>query len=211
MSDTITPTQVSELVDHYKQWTIGADHAGQVLPKSHFEDAPERSYNLKNKALRKFLQYENQNWGINLGWTDDASPETGKRVARWFFTRRTGSGPVTYGETIALANGHGESFLHYAERDRGINLNWSREPVFEWRLLGGKPGQPVERGRYLAIYNLKAALFFCYFDRNLGGDIGWSDSSRWEEQASDKIKSLLKEYGEDLVKKAVLAALAGGA
>lgn len=89
-------------------------------------------------------------------------------------------------------------------------VDWSAAPVFEWQLLGGAPGEPLDRGEYLAIYNLKPALFFCYFDRNLGGDIGWSDSERWEGQLGTELKQLLKEYGEEAIKKAVVSALSGG-
>jgi hypothetical protein len=208
MTDKITPDQVSELVDEYKQWNIGSDKAGQVLSKARFQDAPDRSYNLKNRVPIKFLQYEEQNWGINLGWTDDASPDTAKRVARWFFTRSgAGNGPVTYSETIALANGTGDSWLHYSERPRGINLDWSSRPVFEWQLLGRKAGEPVQRDQYLAIFNKKANLFFVHFDRDAGGNIGWSDSKSWADQIGGKIKDAIREYGEEAVKSAVMAAL----
>ena len=200
--------QIAELAEKYKQWNIGADESGQVLPKTSFEQHPERSYNLKNRRPRKFLQYEHQTWGINLGWTDDASPETGKRVARWFFTR-TGdrTGPVVFGEKIALANGTGDSWLHYAERSVGINLSWSARPVFEWTVLGGTAGQPIPRGDYLAVYNQRIRLFFVYFNRDIGADLGWSDSKSWLEQLGDKFLDLVSEYGAEVVEKAIHAYL----
>jgi hypothetical protein len=207
---------VSALAATYVQWVVGANQAGQVLPKVRFADSPSRRYSLENTGNRKFLQYEEQEWGINLGWTDDASPQTERRVARWFFARRsTSSGPVQFGEHIALANGSGKSFLRYAERSRGINLEWSESPVHEWRLLGGTAGTPVSRGRPLAIYNTRNGQFFRRFDRNLGADVGWSDSKRWEDQAwdeitgalKDQIADLVKQYGDDALKAAVVAAL----
>jgi hypothetical protein len=204
----VPPAAVADLAAKFKQWTVGSDAPGDVLPKSRFGDHPERSYNLKNRAPRKFLQYEEQDFGINLGWTNDAEPATAKRVARWFFATSTGGDrPVRYGDKIALANGTGDSFLHYADRSWGINLDWSRTPVFEWQLLGGSAGQPVHRSDYLAIYNLKTKNFWLYFDRNVGGDIGWDDSKRWGTQLGDKAEQLLKEYGEEALKAAVLAAL----
>lgn len=42
MTDKITPDEVSELVDRYKQWNIGSDKDGQVLPKARFQDAHRR-------------------------------------------------------------------------------------------------------------------------------------------------------------------------
>jgi hypothetical protein len=207
--DSITADQVLELVNQYKQWSIGSNEAGGVYSKAHFDDHPDRSYNLKNKLTERFLQYEEQNWGINLGWTENASAETAKRVSRWFFARQEGTGgPVRYGETIALANGKGRSFLHYEGRPRGINLDWSNPPIFEWQVLGGKTGSPVQRGSHVAIFNVKVHEFFTYFDRNLGGDIGWSDSERWGDILTGKLKDLVQKYGDDAVKAAVIAAMA---
>jgi len=202
-------SQVAELVTEYKQWTIGSDARGAVLSSAHFHDHPDRLYNLKNNKTRKFLQYEEQTLGINLGWTGDASPQTGERVSRWFFARREGTGgSVRYGETIALANGLGRSFLYYAPRQWGINLNWSNPPVYEWRLLGGPAGTVVQRNNYLAIYNTRVAEFFTYFDRNVGGNIGWSDSERWEDIFTGVLRDLIRKYGADVVKAAVVAAMA---
>jgi hypothetical protein len=202
-------TQVAALVADYQQWTIGSDATGAVLSSAHFHDHPDRLYNLKNSKTRKFLQYEEQTFGINLGWTGDASSQTGQRVSRWFFARREGTGgAVMYGETIALACGLGRSFLYYSGRQWGINLDWSNPPVYEWQLLGGPIGTAVQRNNYLAIYNTTVAEFFTYFDRNVGGNIGWSDSERWEDILPGPLKDLIKEYGPDVVKAAVIAAMA---
>jgi hypothetical protein len=207
MTDNLN-NQVAKLVDTYKQWNIGSDKAGRVFPKGRFDDFPDRSYNLKNRVPIKFLQYEEQTWGINLGWTDDAGPVTAKKVARWFFTRNgSADAPLKYGESFALANGTGDSWLHYSERTIGINLDWTGKPVFEWKILGGKAGQPVQRDHYLAIYNERIDLFFVHFDRDAGGNIGWSDSKSWADQIGDKLTKLLREYGEEAVKKAVISAL----
>jgi hypothetical protein len=207
-ADAVDATQVAELVAEYKQWTIGSDATGAVLSSAHFHDHPDRLYNLKNNKTRKFLQYEEQTVGINLGWTGDASPQTGERVSRWFFTRQEGTGgAVRYGETIALAYGLGRSFLYYTGRTWGINLDWSNPPVFEWQLLGGPTGTTVQRDSYLAIYNRKVGEFFTYFDRNVGGNIGWSDSERWEDILTGALRDLIRKYGADVVKAAVIAAM----
>ena len=60
--------------------------------------------------------------------------------------------------------------------------------MFEWKLLGGRVGTPVNAKNPVAIYNAKAGSagspgnFLIHFDRNVGGDIGWPDSKRWESQ-----------------------------
>lgn len=213
MSTTTTTTTIAEavtpLLSAYKQWIIGADASGPVLSKKSFERPPGRVYSVSNRVVHRFLQYEEQTVGINLGWTDDASAATGRNVARWFFAVRDLSlRPVNYGETIALANGTGNSFLKYSVRTWGINLTWSKDPVFEWQLLGGRRGQPLQQDRSLAIYNRKIKRFFVYFDRNVGGDIGWDDSMRWEDQLGDYLEDLIKDYGDDAVRAAILAGLA---
>jgi hypothetical protein len=209
MADQPTAAQVKPLVDQYLQWNIGSDKAGGVMSKANFDQHPERSYNLKNKLTRKYLQYEEQNWGINLGWTNDASAQTGKRVSRCFFARENGTGgPVNYGDALALGYGTHRSFLYYTGRPRGINLDWSGPPIFEWVILGGKTGSPVKRNTSVAILNRRVNEFFVYFDRNLGGEFGWSDSERWEEMLTGSLKDLVKKYGDDAVKWAIVTAMA---
>lgn len=192
--------EVAQAAESYKKWRIGANQRGEVKSKNRFDGHPEFNYSLKNMDTIKFLQYEEQTWGINLGWTDDASPETEKRVSRWFFTRQGDVGSaILYGEDIAFANGGGNSFLYYSERPRGINLDWSGVPRYEWQILGGPKGSVVNRDAPVAIYNSKQKLFFMYFDRNLGADIGWHDSKRWgvqlkkwgEQKAIEEIKKFL--------------------
>jgi len=190
------------LVDKYHQWILGPQAGGTVIrPQGQSHQYPDRYYYLKSKVPRKFLQYESQTWGINLGWTDDAAPDTGRRVARWFFMRKgTSERPIRYGETIAIAYENRERFIRYQKRDVGINLNWSDRPVYEWQILGGKQDDAVETQKWVAIVNLEAAVGgepFIYFDRTRGGDIGWPSSSTWGEQlkgaAWDEVKQMARE------------------
>jgi hypothetical protein len=196
---------VAQVITLYKQWVMGAGIpvAELVRPKNNFDSHPERNYSLKNRQYVKFLQHEHQKFGINLGWTDDATNETARKVARWFFTRQgQGDGPIKYGETIALANGGSPSFIRYEHRPVGINLAWSGTPVFEWKLLGGKIGDPVYTHQEFAICNEKAKAggeCFIYFDRTAGGDIGWPSSKTWEDVFGDAVKEQLeKAYGAAL-------------
>lgn len=188
---------VATEVDNLKQWTIGVQQAANfVLPKSSFAGPADRNYNLKNKMLRKYLQHEDQTFGINIGWTDDAEPQTGVKVARWFFTRKgKDNGPIRYGETIAIGNGGQPSFVRYDERTVGINLSFSDSPAFEWKILGGKFGDPVKTKELVALYNEKSEGGEClmYFDRNIGGDIGWPSTRRFEDQAKQMAFSALQK------------------
>ena len=182
----------SKAMAPYKQWMIGANKTGFVLTKRTWSGPADRNYNLKGTVIRKFLQYEKQGtWqGINLGWTKNASAQTATARSRWFVRRPWGkytdekganAVPLKYGERLALAWGAGDKpFIKYAKRNVGINLDWSKGPLYEWAILGGKPGDSVKRGEdFVIIYNLKHKRPLMYFDRTVGGDIGWPDSTRW--------------------------------
>jgi hypothetical protein len=201
MTDALSDEAV---LDELKQWYISSPaKPRQLLPKSTFEGPADRSYNLKDSKVRKFLQHEEQTYGINLGWTDDAEPETAKKVARWFFSRSAeGDRPLRYGETIAIGNGKKPSFIRYKERTVGINLDWSNTPVYEWKLAGGELGQPIDPRKYLAIYNQKGGEFLIFFDRTRGGDIGWPSSQTWGAQLTDELLEQAKEKGVELLLKA---------
>lgn len=186
---TTTNEDVAQLAREFTQWFLAGGKAGPVQPKATFAQNPERNFSLKGSVPRKFLQWEKQTFGINLGWTDNASPDTGKRVSRWFVDRPgTASGPIRYGELVSLGYGITPSFLHYAHRTVGINLDWSDNAVFEWKLLGGAIGAEINTRAPVAIYNSKAGSaaspgsFLMHFDRTVGGDIGWPDSRTWGEQ-----------------------------
>lgn len=185
-----------KLIGPYRQWMIGANHIGSLRPN--------KKYNLKGLVNRKFLQYEKQRVGINLGWTDNAHPNTAARRSRFIFSRKSPSaGPIRYGEPLALA-WHGKPFIKYKKRRFGINLNWSRTPSYEWVILGGRPGQPVMGGKdRVVIYNLKHQQPLIHFNRTAGGDIGWPDSRTWQRQVVNTIGKHMKI--ENVVKVLLIA------
>jgi hypothetical protein len=204
MTDVLSETQI---LDELKQWMFSnPSKPRQLLPKANFEGPADRNYDLKNKKVRKFLQHEVQDVGINLGWTDDAEPATAKKVARWFFTRKGGGNqPLAYGEIVAIGVGKKPSFIRNKERAIGVDLDWSDTPVFEWILGGGKAG-PINPNEYLAIYNQKAGEFFTFFDRTAGADIGWPSSKTWGKQLSEKV---IEEVKKEAVKALIEAAASG--
>lgn len=212
MTNTLSVDQaITKLAESYKIWVIGAGRKQPVLPQQAFREGSDHNYNLKGSPPRKYLQWEKQTFGINLGWTDDAEPATGRRASRWFFARQGNStGPVRYGERIALGYGGSPSFVQDEERSVGINLGWSKAPVFEWTLLGGADGSAVDCGDRLAIHNTRAGSprtpgVLIHFDRTVGGDIGWPDSQTWWDQAKDKLAGMAREA----VTKLVMAKLSG--
>lgn len=186
-----------ELVEAWKQWMLGPDPVS--VPA-----VPGVRYSLKNKR-EEFLQYESQDYGINLGFTDHKGDEaTGRKVAKFFFTRYGGSdGPLSYGETVAL--GWDKTYLRYAHRTFGINLDWSDQPVYEWQIHCGTLNGVVQTYEWFALVNVAAdpplGEPLIFFDRTVGGNLGWPSSQTW----SDKFKQ--EAWG--IAKKAAIGVLVG--
>jgi len=208
MDGTPSAAELQPLIDKYIQWDFSPNTAGPLLSKASFDDRPDRNVSLKCLEPNhvEFLIYEEQTFGINLGFSRDATANTEQAARRWFFARQEGNGgQITFGEKLALAEGIGRSFLYYTGRPFGINLDWSNPPVYEWQIVGGTVGSPVNRNTRVAIFNAKVGEFFVYFDRNIGAEIGWSDSERWEDQLTGELEALVKQYGEQVVKEAIVA------
>jgi len=129
MTETTT-SRAAEVAGYLKQWMFDPNHAHHPLrAKPGFTGRADRNTNLKNSRTRKFLQWEEQTFGINLGWTDDASPGTAIRVSRWFFTLPADdSSPIRYGQSIALGYGISPSYIYYAERPLALTSTGPRRP-----------------------------------------------------------------------------------
>ncbi|HLL65717.1 MAG TPA: hypothetical protein VK453_08200 [Micromonosporaceae bacterium] len=196
LRDRVSSQELDEAAELLKQWKILGSTTGPVQIGTR--------YQLKNRTIRKFLQYENQGsfGGINLGWTDDAEPATAQRVTHWRFVRAGGQGSLKYGEHVAIA--WKDDYIYYGDRTVGINLKWSDSPVQEWQVLGGLPGTPVQTSDWVSLFNTRseggAPLIF--FDRTRGGDIGWPGSRTWGEQ--------LKDLASETAKKAIVEYLKSG-
>lgn len=205
MAFALSAKQVASVVVPFREWMINANTPGFILPKSSWSLSADRNYSLKGLTPRKFLQSESQSFGINIGWTDNASAATEERSRRFFFTRQGNSdAPIVYGEKLAIGLGKSPSFIRYKSREFGINLDWSSKPVYEWVILGGTAGTPVRTGQdKVVIFNLTHQEPLMYFDRTVGGDIGWPDSQTWAEAG----KEWVKENGLEYAKKAAIAAL----
>jgi hypothetical protein len=186
-----------QVMSPYMTWMIGANKTGLVYPKSSWSTGSmQRNYNLKNKVVRKFLQYENMGAGrgIELDWTDHASADMAIQQSQWFFSTPHGSGsvqpPIVYGEPIAMAWGSKSKFVRYSNQAVGVNLELSGSRSFEWVILGGRPGTTVKRGKdWIILFNLKNNQPLVHVDRNVGGGIGFAGELR----AGDS-QAALREY-----------------
>lgn len=169
----------------FAKWMFNANSPGFVVPTT--SGAQARGHSLKNGSTRKFLRYERQRNGINLGWTDNASAATEQANRNWLIARSTrGSEPIRFGELIAVGWNRSDPWLRYARRDHGINLVWSRSPSFEWKLLGGELGElgePVVTGRdWTVLYNTTHTEPIMYLPRSGGvAHVGWPDSTKMDD------------------------------
>ena len=67
----MTTSRAAEVAGYLKQWMFDPNHPHHPLrAKPNFNGPADRNTNLKNSHERKFLQWEEQTFGINLGWTE---------------------------------------------------------------------------------------------------------------------------------------------
>ena len=188
-------TNIPEIV---KIWKLGGGD-GNVSSINKYTD--NHGSNLFCTKNNKYLSWKKMPMGINLDFISDAA------VKKVHFKFPDGKErPILSGEPIAFGIGGGEAYLRYAKRDVGINLEWSKKPVFEWKLYSGTAGSPITFGAPLAIANVKvkpSADFLIYFDRPPGmADVGWTTSPQfWNTVANVGIKA-----GIEAAKKYVMAA-----
>ena len=185
-------TEIPEIV---KVWKLGAGK-GKVSATNHYTD--NHGANLFCTANNKYLTWKKMPVGINLDFITEAS------VKKVHFRLPDGKErPILSGERVAFGIGGGEAFLKYAKRDVGINLQWSKKAVYEWKLYSGSPGSPIMFGAPLAIVNVNvkpSADFFIYLDRPPGlADVGWVSSP----DTFNKIGNMAVKAGIEAAKKYV--------
>src|SRR5215212_6519818 len=126
------------------------------------------SYDLLNQSLQisqppgKTLRYQEREYGINLGWGNEA---TGDNIR---FRKVDGSTtPIMYGEVIALRVNNGK-WVKYGHREYGINLVWSDDPVYEWKFIGPTPGAVISMNEVVGLYNTALNDTVQYAEREYG-------------------------------------------
>ncbi len=198
---------VLELVKNWKQWRFGGPSTPTpLMPQPSFKENSETNYTLSNTQNGKFVQWDDRT-GFNAKFSDDNKPETAKKVRRWFITRQgSATGPIKYGERIAIGNGKKPSYVKHEQMTFGVDLQWKDDPAFEWKILGGKVGEPVKTGDLVAIFNEKSAEgkgeCLIYFHRDVGISLGWPTSTDWKDR--------LTEAAFDYAKSRAVTYLTGG-
>jgi hypothetical protein len=131
-------------------------------------------FTLWNVVERHAVRYGEREYGINLVWDDAAD------LGNVSFHRRSSTtGPVKYGEQLALRV-EGGGFVRYSVREWGINLSWSSTAVHEWEITGGQYGQPVPMRRGFGLYNRLIGDHVIYGERSWGINLRW-----WSDRVAD--------------------------
>ncbi|MCP9495644.1 MAG: hypothetical protein MSG64_14455 [Pyrinomonadaceae bacterium MAG19_C2-C3] len=163
-----------EIPESVRQWKIGSGSAN-IRSWNNYQN--NQGYNLFCQNNAKYLTWKEVPLGINLAFTGDASLKK-----THFRLPDGGERDILSGESIAFGIGGGKAFLRYAHRDVGINLEWSANPVFEWRIFGSnnQTGTPIAENSSVAIVNDKVKPspdFFIFLERPPGmADVGWTTS-----------------------------------
>lgn len=115
--------------------------------------------------------------GINLSWF----PESEDKQAR--LVKKDG-GKIEYGDTVALFVGKTDnSYLCYADRPFGINLEWSTSPCYEWVVGGGTANKELKVNDAFTLNSLKEKDDMVRCARSSAGFQGaWL---KWEKTCSD--------------------------
>jgi len=159
----------------FKTWVINANTIGPIRVSRRGSNTIYQ-LSIKGLATRKFLHYERNRYGINIGWTSNASSSTERASRKWRIVRSTNStGPLRYGEKVAIGWVRAKSFIRYKSRKWGINLVWSNTPSYEWIILGGR-GVVRPRSNRVIFYNTKKRQPLVHVRRIRGGHIGWPSS-----------------------------------
>jgi hypothetical protein len=169
-----------EIPDSVKIWKIGKDSSNIQSWNSYTDN---QGYNLFCKTNGEYLTWKKVPIGINLGYTSD--PNSNKTHFR---LPAGAEREILSGEPVAFGIGGGEAFLKSASRDAGINLTWSKAPVFEWKIFGSNSlGAPIPENSFVAIVNESVkptADFFVHFGRPPGmADVGWTTSPGFWDSA----------------------------
>jgi len=186
-------------------WTFGG-LGGNLRSENNYEN--NKGYHLKCSTNNRYLIWEKGHVGINLDF--DSQPQSKFHFSLPDKKERD----ILCGESVAMAIGGGDAFLHYAKRTFGINLDWAKNPVNQWRIFadGVATGDPIPTGAKCAILNDKVepdADWLVKFNHHTPGtaELGWTTSPDWQKDLTDAVKKKIKEAAKEAAKGLVEAAI----
>jgi hypothetical protein len=145
------------------EWIFRGVSTTEVLPLY-----PNTALNLFDAHYGNYVKYGSRDYGINLVW--GSAPTNNVR-----FLRAAGSGPLRFGDTIAVHIASG-GYVKYGSRTWGINLVWSSSPVYEWQVEGGTVGQVVYTNQRVRLVNRTERSGMVYCRRPTGINLAWQDN-----------------------------------
>jgi hypothetical protein len=157
------------------------------------------AYYLKDVEHNWHLRYEERDFGINLGWDKESTPNI-KFVKK-------GGGKINCGDKVAIyvESNDSEHYIKYESRRWGINLVWSKEPVYEWEVRNeaNEKGTPVMTNKKIGLYSSIEKDFMIYCTRSTPTiNLGWSKDCEGGYRlpgSANKVKSYLP-YVEKVIK-----------
>jgi hypothetical protein len=108
------------------------------------------------------LTWSNQTFGVDLNWS---SPP-----ALWKIEAQ--GGPQLMGGQAVALRVWGGGWLKYGHETWGVDLQLSDTPSYEWYLLAGTPGRPID-GSTFALWNSAANDYLVYGDETFGVNLNW--------------------------------------
>jgi hypothetical protein len=135
------------------------------------------AYRFKNLVNNSHVRYGERSFGINLVW--------GSVSSQWSFmpapprpnVRDHRKRPMVPGEKVAIYNTINRAYLVHGSRTWGINLIWSKTPVYEWTV----DTDPATGNT--SLYNRSAGDHVVYGERSQGINLRWlKDLKRIESQ-----------------------------
>jgi hypothetical protein len=108
------------------------------------------------------LTHANQTFGVDLDWTEQ--PGLWKAEAQ-------GGPQLMHGQAVALRV-WGGGWLRYGHEDWGVDLELSSTPSYEWYVLGGVPGTPLD-GSEFALWNSAAGDYLIASHQTWGVGLNW--------------------------------------
>jgi hypothetical protein len=126
-------------------------------------------YRLLNRTLFRKVRYGERPVGINLNWG-----LTGGATNIRFEKLEDDGRPLHYNGSVAIHIDDG-GYLHQEWRSFGVELGWSSEPVYHWRIHGPDviSGRPVRTNYEIAIYSKPMRGWLIQREQMFGIDLGW--------------------------------------
>lgn len=159
LASGIQPTQAGAQ-DRF-DWVLGSVHVPLQANQYVF---------LKNLTNNnKCVEYQEREYGINLGWSVPNFCLLNIKLVRQY----SANTPIQVAEPLAIFV-YGGGYLHYQSRKYGINLVWSKVPVYEWSLAKGSVWGTIYQDEVVSIYNSVERDYMVYCEREYGINLKWS-------------------------------------